>query len=126
MTRYFRDAAGAYLGAYDGPDDEPFGAGAIEVAAPPADARATWNGAGWDEPAPVRDPLPRLVVADRLTDAEVAMVAGLQSGDAQAQRFWLRWVSAIEVSPDNPETRAGFEAVFGVSRAAELLAPEGA
>jgi len=69
-------------------------------------------------------PLPRLVVADRLTDGEVAVVAALQSGNAQQQRWWLRWVSADTVNPTNLQVVGGFEAVFGEARAAELLAPE--
>lgn len=66
--------------------------------------------------------LRRLVIADRMTDAEVATVAAMQSGNAQAKRFWLRWVSALEIQPDDAATVAGFEAVFGKARAAELLA----
>jgi len=69
-------------------------------------------------------PLPRLVVPDRLTDGEVAIVAALQSGNVQQQRWWLRWVSADTVNPGNPEVVAGFGAVFSAERAAELLAPE--
>lgn len=74
--------------------------------------------------AMARAPLPRLVIADRMTDAEIDIVAAMQSGDAAAKRFWVRWVSAIEIQPDDPATVAGFAAVFGKARAADLLAEE--
>ena len=68
--------------------------------------------------------LPRLVIADRLTDDEVALVAGLQSGTPEQQRWWLRWVSASEIDATDPANVAAFQAVFGEERAAELLAME--
>ena len=73
---------------------------------------------------PTASRLPRLVIADRLTDDEVALVAGLQSGTPEQQRWWLRWVSASEIDVTDPANVAAFEAVFGAERAAELLAME--
>src|SRR5690606_12188462 len=46
MTKFYRNEAGQYLGGFDGAPP----AGGIEVPFPPEDARATWNGSGWDEP----------------------------------------------------------------------------
>ena len=44
MTRYYRDAAGNYLGGFDGAAPP---LGAIEVSVPPANARMKWDGARW-------------------------------------------------------------------------------
>lgn len=68
--------------------------------------------------------LSRLVIARRLTDAERASVIAMQSGTAQEQAWWLEYMSAVEIDPNDAATVAGFEAVFGAERAAALLAPE--
>ena len=44
MTRFFVDADGQYIGGFDGADPPP---GAIEVPAPPDDARCKWDGSDW-------------------------------------------------------------------------------
>lgn len=120
---YYDAQTGAYLGSYSGPDDgNPF-AGNPSVDGQHGGLTQLVEGAVVDAPAP-RLPLPRLVVADRLTDTEVATVAALQGGNAQQQRWWLRWVSADTVNPANPDVVAGFAAVFGEDRAIELLAAE--
>lgn len=70
-TRFYRSPAGAYLGGFSGVEPPE---NAIEVSAPPRDARATWNGTGWTEPAP--DPvliplaavLTRVIVLGKLND----------------------------------------------------------
>lgn len=123
--RFFVTADGGYAGAYDGPGaGNPF-AGLAEVPVPPAHGAQVWNGQAWAGDVPPA-PLLRLVVADRMIDAEVATVAGMsQSADPQERRWWIRWVSAVELDPADPATVAGFEAAFGAARAAELLAPEG-
>lgn len=115
MRYIARDDEGKVVGAFAGP--QPFET--EEVAADHPDYLAFIARAA---APPSR--IPRLVIADRLTDAEVALVAGLQSGTAEQQRWWLRWVSATEVDAADPANVAAFEAVFGVERAAELLAPE--
>lgn len=89
-TKFFRAAGGAYLGAYAGaaPPD-----GAIEVASPPADARATWNGTGWTEPAPARQLVPlgtlaaRIVASGRLSALSAVLDA---APDARALLMGLR------------------------------------
>lgn len=96
----------------------------------PAEVRAgwTWDGKTFAAPPPPElrplRPLPRLVIADRLTDTEVATVATFASGTADQKRWWLRWVSAVEIDPEDAATVAGFVAVFGEERATVLLAPE--
>ena len=54
QTRFFRDAAGRYIGAFAGVEPP---AGAIEVAAPPVDARQVWSAGAWQPlpPPPYRD-----------------------------------------------------------------------
>lgn len=46
MTKFYIDATGAFLGAYDG---APPPKGAVEVAAPPDDGRKIWDGAAWQD-----------------------------------------------------------------------------
>lgn len=48
MTKYFANASGLYLGAFDGAEPP---AGSIEVPAAPSDARQTWTGGAWVLPA---------------------------------------------------------------------------
>lgn len=52
MTKYYMDAAGNYLGGYEGVVPP---VGAIEVAFPPSDARMTWNGVAWIIPPSEKD-----------------------------------------------------------------------
>jgi hypothetical protein len=98
--RFFRSVAGAYLGSFDGVEPPE---SAIEVPSAPANARATWNGTGWTEPAP--DPvliplaavLTRVIVLGKLNDllavlqaepSAAALLLSLKEGvfadDAQA------------------------------------------
>lgn len=44
-TKYFRTAAGGYVGGFSGAEPP---AGSIEVPFPPEDARQVWNGDDWD------------------------------------------------------------------------------
>ena len=97
--RYWRNAAGAYLGGFEASPQT----GAIEVAAPPADARATWAGQGWAEPPADRRIVPlgtvlfRIVAGGHLNtvlavlqaepDAAATLLTlreGIYSDDAQA------------------------------------------
>lgn len=72
-----------------------------------------------------RRALPRLVIVDRMTDAELDTVAGLAGGTPEQKRWHARWMAAVEIQPDDPPTVAAFEAVTGnPTRAAEFLAPE--
>jgi hypothetical protein len=50
MTKFYVDADGRYLGGYEGAEPP---AGAIEVPAPPADARQVWGGGAWSETPPL-------------------------------------------------------------------------
>ncbi len=87
MTTYYVDAAGNYLGGFDGALPP---AGAIEVPNPPDHAAQKWNGSGYD-PAP--EPVPEQVAmwqardamidAGLLDDVEAAMAA---IPDATARR----------------------------------------
>lgn len=60
MTRYYVDAAGTYIGAFEGPDEAWFRAtvpaGAVQVSHPPINAWDTWDGRRWvaGMPPPVR------------------------------------------------------------------------
>lgn len=63
-TRFYRTAAGAYVGAF-GPGVTP-PPDAIEVAAPPQSAAATWNGGEWIEPPPPRRIVPLATITFRL------------------------------------------------------------
>lgn len=49
MTRYFTDAAGAYLGGYDGPPEglPAHLQGQTEVPTAPENAAQIWTGSGW-------------------------------------------------------------------------------
>jgi hypothetical protein len=67
-ARFYVDGAGAWLGGYDG---APPPEGAIEVPAAPEDARATWDGAAWQAPAPT---LAELVAAKLGAGLAVASV----------------------------------------------------
>lgn len=72
-------------------------------------------------------PLRKLLVVDRMTDAELtAALQWFDSGSAAATRARERWNAAVEVAPDDAATAGLFEALFGAERAAELLAPEAA
>lgn len=51
-TKYYRDALGAYLGAYDGVAPP---SGAIEVATPPTHGSDKWNGSAWTLALPTVD-----------------------------------------------------------------------
>lgn len=72
-------------------------------------------------------PLRKLLVVDRMTDDELtAALQWFDSGTVAAIRARERWNAAVEVAPDDAATVALFAALFGVERAAELLAPESA
>ena len=53
--KYYVDAGGNYLGAFDG--DEPADPGAVEVPEPPKDARQIWGGSGYVDPTLSQDEL---------------------------------------------------------------------
>jgi len=59
MTRFFVKPDGSYIGGFDGQGAAELAAllppGAIEVPSAPKDARATWDGAKFIEPAPQPD-----------------------------------------------------------------------
>lgn len=67
MTKFYRDAAGSYIGAFDGAEPP---ADAIEVAMPPDNAATdVWDGAAW-VPDPARVAARDDAAADgRLADA---------------------------------------------------------
>lgn len=87
-TRYFVDGQGNYLGGFGGAAPPT---GAIEIPAPPDDARQVWNGSTWSAaPAQVAaldvDTLAAALVAKGvLADADIAAaVASARRVDAQA------------------------------------------
>lgn len=89
--RYYRTAAGAFLGAFDRPPQ-----GGIEVPFPPLNAAATWNGEGWIEPPPPSHKVLRGTIVDRLIaaglddDAEAALtIAGPQTRRRWESRWWV-------------------------------------
>lgn len=68
--KFYRDAAGNYLGAFDGAQPP---AGAVEVLSPPADARQVFSGGAWQ-------PLPPPPYRQRRKDA-YAQQLGKDAGD---------------------------------------------
>lgn len=110
-ARYYRSVGGAYLGAFVGSAPD----GGVEVPAPPADARATWSGSAWIEPAPDRRLVPlgtlaaRIVASGRLSALSAvldaapsarALLMGLREGiyaDDQQARALL---TAAGLDPD--------------------------
>jgi hypothetical protein len=102
-TRFFRSAAGAYLGGY-GQGAPPPG-DAIEVPAPPQDARATWNGSAWVEPPPPPALVPLAVVLTRVIalGGLTPLLAALQAApDAVSVLLTLR----EGIYADDPQARA--------------------
>lgn len=91
--RFFRSSDGRYLGSFDG---APAPRDAIEVAAPPADGRATWSGGRWVDPpapptlVPLAVVLTRVIVLGRLN----ALLAVLQA-DKAAEALLLRLKEGI-------------------------------
>lgn len=78
MTKFFVRPDGSYIGGFDGADAlKLVPADAVEVPAPPDDARQTWNGAAWSaKPAPekrltVEALAARLVAKGALSAADV-------------------------------------------------------
>jgi hypothetical protein len=70
-------------------------------------------------------PVSKLVIVDRMTDAELAAaLAFFANGTARARRARERWLAASEVNPANEDTIGLFQALYGAERTAELLAPE--
>jgi hypothetical protein len=116
-ARYFRSADGAFLGAFVG---SPPPGGAIEVAAPPQDARATWNGARWVEPPPPPRWLLKSTIYARMTDEELAALDAAVA--AAPVRLRRAWDDAVEIDPDMPLVRDMAVQLFGAQRAAEILA----
>ena len=58
ITKFYRDANGVYLGAWE--SCEPDFEGAIEVSHPPEDARQVWTGNGWGPVPPVVERKPTI------------------------------------------------------------------
>lgn len=89
-TKFFVDAAGAYLGGFDGAEPP---AGAFEVPEPPSDARQIWDGAAWLPLAPEPDPVPheisRRQFFQELANRELIMkeeaLAAITSGTLPAE-----------------------------------------
>ncbi len=100
MIRYYRNAAGAYLGAFDrAPSD------GIEVAMPPRDARATWQSNAWVEPAPPPALIPLGVLAARIV-ASGRLTALSQVLDAQPQARARLMTLSEGIFRNDPEARA--------------------
>lgn len=70
-------------------------------------------------------PISKLTIVRRMTLAERDAVAALRTGGADEERTLIaEFDAAVEIDPTDAATVAGFETVFGSSRAAELLEPE--
>lgn len=70
-------------------------------------------------------PISKLTIVRRMTLAERDAVAALRTGGTDEERTLIaEFDAAVEIDPSDAATVAGFEAVFGSSRAAELLEPE--
>lgn len=83
-----------------------------------------------DPPVEQVQPLAKLVISGRFTDAEIDVVNALRDGSAaialpaQTQkRLYRVWSDAISIQPDDARTAQGFAAIFGAARAKALLAP---
>lgn len=75
-------------------------------------------------PAPPPDPLTKLTISDRFTDAEIDIVSALSGGTMAKKRFYRAWLDATEIQPDDPRVVGAFKSLFGDARAAALLAPK--
>jgi len=84
MTKYYVDPNGTYLGGFDGGVDEggveiehpDVPAGAVEIMAPPEDARQVWDGTTWSpKPAPDVAPLTAEELYDMLAAKGVVVEA---------------------------------------------------
>lgn len=65
--------------------------------------------------------LSKLEIGSRMTDSEIDLVQALYAGTAEQRRWIFLWDQAVVIDPDDPLTLAGFTAVFGAERAAQLL-----
>jgi len=119
-TKFFVDAAGTYLGGFDGAEPPP---GAIEVPFPPEDARQKWLGNEWG-------PLPAQIIVlypvdlwSRLTEGEADQVeAAMATQSARVQNIFRAassYRSDHELWPLLETVAIG---LFGAERAAEILA----
>lgn len=118
-ARYYVTGSGAYLGAFDG---APPPAGAVEVVSPPLDARATWNGEGWDEPTPIQR-YSRAAMIEALSAEEAATFeAALNGATAQQRMIWTNSPDVLNsANPAWPGFVMMLEQTFGAERAAEIL-----
>ena len=132
--KHYRNAAGQYLGSFDDGrtgESHPFDPGAVECPSAPLNGRATWNGTGWDEPAPAPTLLLKTTIIDRLTPTERrtahtaldVLRANGEAGDDTKLHHFMLWQQAVEIAPDDARVTAFFELLFGATRTAELLAP---
>ena len=95
-TKYYRDEAGNYLGAYGG-INPVIPAGAIEVSHPPQHGRDKWDGEAW---VSVEEPsyrVAKLTIVERLIAAGKAEAA--QAALNANAALSLMWNSAPETVP---------------------------
>lgn len=110
----------------DGQWQIPEGHILVDAVGSPGDS---WDGSNIipQEPASVDlsdRPLSKLTILRRMTDDERATVRALRANGTDEQKYWIEeYDAAAEIDRNDPYTVAGFEAVFGVERAADLLAP---
>lgn len=92
MTKYFVDASGNYVGAFDGAEPP---AGSVEVPFAPDDARQVWNGSAWGPVPATRQTVLKSVVQARIIDAGKmgAAYAALTANPI----YFARWFA-----PDHP------------------------
>lgn len=126
--RFFIDQDGAYLGSFDGLDEElpGFLKGATEVSNLPSDTRQVWDGKVW---LPLNLPEPVKIVYsvhlwERMTDAEADQVGA----EIQRQSFRLRNIfQAASSYRSDHELWLLLQQItttlFGEARAAAILAP---
>jgi hypothetical protein len=109
VTRFYVDAAGVYLGGFDGAEPPE---NAIEVSTPPDDARQVWDGSAWGaipaDPPPKPTPLAWL---ERLPEAKQDAIATAAMGNASINLWLLKAAGVPEIDVTDPRTIAGVQAL---------------
>lgn len=107
MARYFVTSSGAYIGAFDVPDEALTALlppGAIEVPEPPQDARQTWQDGAWSAVPPQPYVIAKSTATRRILAAGKAVEVNALLTDPANLEHRLLWDSISEIRSDHPDT----------------------
>lgn len=103
IIKYYRDAAGNYLGAFVGTEEDfpDVPAGAIEVAAPPAYGKDKWIGEEWVSVIAVPQSVTPLQATRALFQSSFldAVEAAVAAADRETQLAWAKATAFERNSP---------------------------